>query len=149
MSESLSLEQVQNFLGKPFKMKQKGADGVEVEFEFQQLGVKEGLSDVIDIYNKFLKNNNEMDKELMDLATPLIELMVKKSYPGWSDELREGFLQRNFIWLMNILFQANMLMLMEPILGKQIDAQLEEQMQRQRESLKDGQRTNPVKTEVK
>ena len=131
-----------NFRGKPYKATIVGTDDKEYDCYFEQFTASE-LAELIPLINEYLymvSNKTEMSKNFVKKCIPWVQLMMRLSYPDWSNEGRQLFIDRNIIWLIDTMFTANLMQLFKNK-KKEID-QLDEYIKNANVS-----RDNPSKTE--
>lgn len=142
-----------NFMGQANKVLIKGKDGNEYDFEFQQFDMID-MADFLILADKWLKfdkkikdktkNEQEITSEdyepsLLKECDPYIKKMVKISYPDWKEENIKLFVNNNFLFLVGVMFQTNLMSLFSSNNKKieNIDSFVEEE-KKKKEAMKTG-----------
>lgn len=126
-----------NFVGNAYKIKLKGANKEEMEFEFQQFDTKE-LPDFIPLIDMFLKDNTMLSNaDFIKKCVPFINKMVELSYKDWKKETKEAFINNNLLLLIQIMLSANTLTLTNSIINQKSDEELDNFVEEQRKKLND------------
>ncbi|MCK9370472.1 hypothetical protein M0R04_11230 [Candidatus Dojkabacteria bacterium] len=126
-----------NFVGNAYKVKLKGANKEEIEFEFQQFDSKD-LPDFIPIIDMFLKDNTILSNtEFVKKCLHFVVKMVDLSYPEWKKETKEAFINYNLLLLIQVMLSANTLTLTNSIINQRSDEELNKFVEEQRNKLND------------